>query len=364
MRIIQILSELKYGDAVGNDAIAVCKVIEEMGYETGIYSEKIDDRLSGPYYDISKLPRLYADDIVIFNHCTVSNLCYKLPELGGRKIMIYHNITPPQFFEPYSKEIAANVALGYSQTRYLSDKIDYIMADSGYNLSDLRAMGYKCEGVIRPILIRFQDYENEPDREVIEKYKNDGYTNIVFVGRVAPNKKHEDMIAAFAYYKKHIDPKSRLIFVGADGCVGNYQQLLKSYIEQFEIDDVVFTGHTSFATMLAYYKIADVYLSLSEHEGFCVPLVEAMYFGVPVVAYDSSAVGETLGGSGILLDDKSPVFVAKVIERISRDRDLRECVIDKQNKRLADFSYEKVKQQLVDSLNGFINKTKEKENNA
>ncbi len=364
MRIIQILPELKYGDAVGNDAIAVCKVIEEMGYETGIYSEKTDDRLSGPYYGISSLPKLCADDVVIFNHCTVTDLCYKISELNGKKVMIYHNITPPRFFEPYSKEIAANVSLGYRQTRYLSDKMDFIMPVSEYNLSDLRAMGYKCPSFVRPILIPFEDYKREPDRDVIKKYSGDGYTNIVFVGRVAPNKKHEDMIAAFAYYKKHIDPKSRLILVGADGGVGNYQQLLKSYIEQLETDDVVFTGHTSFAALLAYYKIADVYLSLSEHEGFCVPLVEAMYFGVPIVAYDSSAVGETLGGSGILLNDKSPVFVAKVIERIIKDRNLREYVVDKQNKRLADFSYQTVKDRLVNALNGFINGTKETENNA
>ena len=346
MKIVQILPELKYGDAVGNDAVAVCNVIAEMGYETGIYAERIDERLVGPYYNISKLPKLKDDDILIFNHCTVTELCYKIPELGGKKVMIYHNITPPCFFEPYSRELASLVARGYEQTKFLKDKIDYVIAVSAYNLGDLREMGYKCKGVVRPILISFPDYEKEPDPTVIEKYGSDGYVNIVFVGRVAPNKKHEDMIAAFAYYKKHINKKSRLILVGADGKVGNYQKLLETYVDALGVEDVIFTGHTSFASMLAYYKIADVYLSLSEHEGFCVPLVESMYFDVPVVAYSSSAVPSTLGGSGVLIDDKSPVFVAHVIDRLLKDEPLRQHVIETQRRRLRDFSYDTVRQQL------------------
>ena len=301
------------------------------------------------------MPKLTKDDILIFNHCTVTDLCYKIPELGGKKVMIYHNITPPCFFEPYNRELAALVTRGYEQTKFLKDKIDYVISVSAYNLRDLREMGYKCKGVVRPILISFPDYERAPDSAVIEKYGSDGYVNIVFVGRVAPNKKHEDMIAAFAYYKKHINKKSRLILVGADGKVGNYQELLEKYVDALGVEDVIFTGHTSFASMLAYYKIADVYLSLSEHEGFCVPLVEAMYFDVPVVAYSSSAVPSTLGGSGVLLDDKSPVFVARVIDRLLSDKALKEHVIDTQRKRLQDFSYATVRQQLEKIIVGMVN---------
>ena len=355
MKIIQVLPELKYGDAVGNDAIAICKVIEDMGYETGIYSEAIDKRLSGPYYHLSKLPKLASNDILIFNHCTGTPLCYKIPKLGGKKVMIYHNITPPEFFSPYDAGIASTVSLGYAQTKYLSDKIDFIIADSEYNLSDLREMGYTCPGVVRPILIQYSDYEKKPDQKVIDKYSGDGYTNIVFVGRIAPNKKHEDMIAAFAYYKKHIDDKARLILVGADSGIGNYRALLESYVAQLEVKDVVFTGHTDFSSLLAYYKIADVYLSLSDHEGFCVPLVESMYFNVPIVAYDSSAVASTLGGSGLLLDSKDPVFVAKVIQRLVNDPELREHVIATQRERLNAFSYETVKKQLEDIINSLVN---------
>ena len=355
MKIIQVIPGLYYGDAVGNDAMALCNVISEMGYETGIYADTIDKRLTSPLYrKLSKLPKINDEDIVILNHCSGSELCYKFAEMKGRKMMIYHNITPPKFFEPYDRQIAANVERGYEQTRYLKDKVEYVMPVSEYNASDLREMGYTCPMYTRPILIPFEDYEKKYDEDVVKKYSDDGYVNIIFLGRVVPNKKHEDVIKAFAYYKKHINNKSRLILVGSDGGAGDYKQYLERYVEALMVDDVIFTGHTSFASMLAYYRIADIFLCMSEHEGFCVPLVESMYFGVPIIAYDSSAISSTLGGSGILVKEKDPVFTAMLIDRVVKDKALREYIIEGQKKRLSDFSYEKIREQFVTGLKAFI----------
>ena len=156
--------------------------------------------------------------------------------------------------------------------------------------------------------------------------------------------------------KKHINPKSRLILVGSDSGMERYSGHLKEYADALELDDVIFTGHISFKAILAYYKVADVFLCMSEHEGFCVPLVEAMFFNVPIVAYDSSAIASTLGGSGILVKEKDPVFVSMVIDRLVKDAELREYVIAKQNERLKDFSYEKVRESFVNGLSEFINK--------
>lgn len=355
MRIFQVVPQLNYGDAVGNDAIAVCNVIDEMGYETAIYAEKVDDRLKSPLYrNFSKLPKLNKDDILIFNHCCGTELCYKISKLGGRKMMIYHNITPPKFFLPYSNEIFEDISQGYKQTKYLSDKIEYVMAVSEYNATDLRNMGYNCPMYVRPILIPFEDYAKEPDKSIIEQYSDDGYTNIVFVGRIAPNKKQEDIIKAFAYYKKHVNPKSRLILVGNASGMERYDEALKKYVEALMLEDVIFTGHISFKAILAYYRIADVFLCMSEHEGFCVPLVEAMYFDVPIIAYDSSAIADTLGGSGVLIKDKDPVFVSLLIDRLVNDSQLRKEIIEGQQKRLEYYSYEKVREILVNGLNAFI----------
>ncbi len=360
MKIIQIMPSVSFGDAVSNDARAVRRVISELGYETAIYAENVDPRIKDPFVrKMTRLPDIKSDDIVIFNHSTGTALCYELPRLGGRKMMIYHNITPPHFFKNYSQVAAELTRRGYEETRFLADKIEYVMGVSDYNISVLRDMGYKCPFFVRPILIPFEDYKRKPDRDVIKKYSGDGYTNIVFVGRVAPNKKHEDIIAAFAYYKKHINPKSRLILVGSAGGMERYKKCLENYVEALTVDDVVFTGQIPFKAILAYYKLADVFLCMSEHEGFCVPLVEAMCFEKPIIAFDSSAVGETLGGSGILIKDKDPVFVSMLIDRLVNDTALRAQIIEKQNKRLADFSYEKVREQFVKGLNAFILKTSE-----
>ena len=186
MKIIQVMPTVSFGDAVSNDARAIAKVISEMGYKTAIYAENIDQRIKDHgIYKLSKLPEIDDDDIVIFNHSTGTDLCYKVPELGGRKMMIYHNITPPHFFGAYNSAARALTEYGYEGTKYLSDKIDYVMADSSYNASDLKGMGYNCDMYVRPILIPFEDYEKEPDAEIIKQYSDDGYTNIRLMCLVA-----------------------------------------------------------------------------------------------------------------------------------------------------------------------------------
>lgn len=357
MRILQIMPTVSFGDAVSSDARALHRVISEMGFQTGIFAENIDPRLSGDKTIdfVSKLPDTTDEDIIIFHHSTGTKLCEMLPEIKGHKLMIYHNVTPPHFFEGYSRSAERITKLGYENTVSIRPYIEYAIADSEYNARELRKMGYECPIDVRPVLIPFADYEKAPDEDMLKRY-SDGYVNIVFVGRIAPNKCQQDVIAAFAYYKKHIEPKSRLILVGSDGGMEKYGNSLKNYVNALSLDDVIFTGHISFPAILACYKLADVFLCMSEHEGFCVPLVEAMFFGVPIIAYDSSAVGGTLGGAGILSESKDPVFTARLIDRIVNDDELKSKLISDGKKRLEDFSYEKVKALFTAQLNGFISK--------
>ena len=179
-------------------------------------------------------------------------------------------------------------------------------------------------------------------------------TKIVFTGRVAPNKKHEDLIATFSYYKKYINPKSRLLLVGRYDFFPEYYRRLQKYVEQLGVEDVIFTGQVKFPDILAYYKVADVFLCLSEHEGFCVPLVESMMFDVPVIAYDSCAVGETLGGCGLLLNDKTPAVVAEAIERVRTDERLKHTIIENQKIRLKYFEHSRINAQFIDIINRLV----------
>lgn len=162
------------------------------------------------------------------------------------------------------------------------------------------------------------------------------------------------MISAFYYYKKYINPKSRLLLVGRHDFFPEYYRRLQRYVEKLELNDVIFTGQVKFDEILAFYRVADVFVCLSEHEGFCVPLVESMMFDVPVIAYDSCAVGETLGGSGLLLKDKSPQVVAEAIHLVVEDKKLRNQLIENQQKRLCDFQHDKIKEKFLDIMQKFI----------
>ncbi len=355
MKIVQFLPVIAFGDAVGNDTRAIRKALIEMGYETSIYAEVVDSRLpKGTAKDLSVgMPALENDDIIIYHLSTGAKLNYEIKKYSCRKIMVYHNITPPHFFKGYNENAAANCRYGLDSMLHLAKQFDYCLADSDFNKRDLINAGYKCPIDVRPILIPFDDYKLSPDKNTVARY-SDGWTNIIFVGRIVPNKKHEDVIAAFCWYKKHINPKSRLILVGNYIGFEKYYERLEKYVKALELDDVIFTGHVKFPQILAYYHTADLFLCMSEHEGFCVPLVESMFFNVPIVAYESCAIPDTLGTSGFKLDRKDPVETALVIDRIINDKDLRQNIISQQKKRLEDFSYNKVKALLEKQLNTFI----------
>lgn len=355
MRIIQIVPTLAYGDAIGNDAMALKDALVSMGYNTNIYSNSIVPPLTRKDgLHIKKMPKLKENDIVIFHLSTGTDLNFKVADYPGKKIVIYHNVTPPHFFEDNDDFICKINQWALEGVAYLADKIDYCLADSDFNKYELEECGYKCPIDVLPILIPFEDYRKEPDQKIVDDYSNDGATNIIFTGRIAPNKKQEDVIRAFYCYKKYYNSSARLFLVGSYKEEDEYYQKLKEYVWKLGVKDVYFTGHIRFNQILAYYKIADAFLCMSEHEGFCVPLVEAMFFDVPIVAYNSTAIPSTLGGSGLLLDDKDPMIVAKAIDTLLNNDELKQKVINNQRERLADFGYEKIKQQFEQYLNKFI----------
>ena len=227
------------------------------------------------------------------------------------------------------------------------------IAVSEYNKQDLLEAGFTCPIDVCPILIPFEDYQQAPSQAVLDRY-NDDWTNLIFVGRIAPHKHQEDVIRAFSWYKKHLNPKSRLFLVGS-GNIDRYTKRLHDYIDLLGVKDVIFPGHIKFNEILAYYKLADVFLCMSEHEGFCVPLAEAMCFRVPIVARAAAAVPDTLDGSGVLLPDNDPVRAALAVDRLVRDPALREEVLASQDRRLQDFQYPVIRDQLLQILRDFIN---------
>lgn len=343
MRIIQVFSSLSYGDAIGNDMLALDSIIKEKGFQTKIYAEKIDKRIPSELAsNISELT-VEPSDLLILHIGGATKLNQWIKDIKCKKVMVYHNITPPEFFEDYNKKSADYCKRGLKEVEDLNKTFDMVLAVSDFNKKNLIDMGYTCEINVLPILIPFDDYKKTPNQAVIEKY-NDDFTNIIFLGRIVPNKKQQDVIAAFASYQKNFNPKSRLFLVGNPNDFEKYNEQLKIYTQKVGAKNVIFTGHTRFDEILAYYKLSDLFLCMSEHEGFCVPLVEAMFFNIPIVAYASSAIPGTLNGSGFLLNEKNPDLTAAVMNRILTSEELKTNILKNQQERLSDFSHSKVEE--------------------
>lgn len=352
MRIVQLLPTMSFGDAVSNDAAAIRKMILEQGYETEIYASNIDARLpEGLVAKPDKMAPLTDEDILVYHGSTGDPMNRLVPELGGKKLLRYHNITPPEFFHGYDAQAERRTEAGYREIRALNKAFDRCVCDSDYNRQELRRMGYECPIDVCPIVIPFEDYDKEPDAETLRKWQGDGWVNLLFVGRIAPNKKQENLIRAFAQYHRQYNPKSRLFLVGSPVGMEKYDTRLKNYAWDLGLAGrVIFTGQIPFRQILAYYRLADVFLCLSEHEGFCVPLAEAMHFGKPIIALKKCAVPETLGEAGLLLEDASPEIAAAAIDRVMKDEALRAEFARGRKKQLERFAYESVKKKMMEYI--------------
>lgn len=351
MKVLQILPTISFGDGVSNDCIAIKSMLEAEGYKTAIYAENIDHRLEkNKIYSIQKLPKTCQNDILLYHLSTGTELNRTILHLKGKKIIRYHNITPPEFFEEYSSSLYNLCKRGYREAVEIAQKSNYLLADSDYNCKEMIRMGFKGNSKVAPILIPFEDYKKRANDKILSRYQNKSGHNIVFVGRLAPNKKQERLIEVFYYYKKYFDSNARLFLVGSGNGMELYEKRLKQYAEFLELKDVYFTGHVNFDEILAYYQLADTFVCMSEHEGFCIPLVEAMYFDKPIVALDTSAVGETLNGSCILLKEYKPIEAAGIIHKVNTDVLLRNIVVENQRERLKDFDTETVAKTILEYI--------------
>lgn len=354
MRIFQLLPVIAFGDAVGNDTRALKDALAEAGYETEIYADVVDGRLprgTAKRYDM--MPKVEADDVIIYHLSTGHKMNYSLEKYPCRKIIMYHNVTPEKYFDGYNRDGYENCRQGIRAAKLMKDVAEFCFADSEYNKQELISYGYKCNIEVLPILIPFEDYAKEPNKKTVKKF-SDGRTNILFTGRIVPNKKQDDLITAFYYYNKYINKNSRLILAGSYAGMERYKSQLEKYAAALGLEnDVFFSGMSKFNDILAYYRVADVFLSMSEHEGFCVPLVEAMYFNIPIIARDTSAIAGTLGGSGILLPDNNPMVAAEMINRVVTDQQLKNAVIKNQQIRLKDFDNKKIQKQFLESMERF-----------
>ncbi len=337
MRIHQLLPNLSYGDAISNHALGLRQLLREWGHESEIHAQYIDPKMADECRLYSEL-RTDASSITIYHHSIGSTeLTQRYLQLKGKRVMIYHNITPHHFFEPYKTKHYELTKHGRESLVLFKDSVDMLLADSAYNGSELEALGYPKSRVL-PILVDFDSFDATAPAPPVRGEED--WVHFLFVGRISPNKRQEDVIRVFGWYHRFINRKSRLLLVG-DSCGSEaYLQELREVVASLDLDhQVTFTGRTTFSELIAHYRRADLFLCLSEHEGFCVPLLEAMHHQIPVIGYETTAVPETLGNSGVLVTRKNVPIVAEMAHLLQTDADLRERIVNGQNRRLADFSH-------------------------
>jgi glycosyltransferase involved in cell wall biosynthesis len=338
--IHQMLPDFSYGDAIGNDVLGIQKVLRGWGLDSEIYAQHVHPQLAGsarPYWEYQEVSGF--NRLLIFHFSIGSEVSEFVRRLPDRKILIYHNITPPHFFRGINPEVERRCALGLEELKLLAPHFDLALGVSEYNRQELERVGFKKTGVL-PIFLDFKDYYLAPD-ETLKKDLTDDRITILHVGRIAPQKKIEDLIRVFYLFQKRHRPDSRLILVGTDSGMRNYGQALRQMTEELGLrEKVLFAGFATFRELITYYSKARAYLCLSEHEGFCVPLMESMFFGLPVIAYLTGGIPETLGGAGIGLKEKNWEEIAECLALVIEDPSFRETIIAGQKERLKDLDLE------------------------
>jgi glycosyltransferase involved in cell wall biosynthesis len=339
--IHQVLPNLAYGDAVSNQALFIRDTLRAEGYRSNIYVRHVDPRVAHECIVFS--PEEIGDSCgIIYHHSIGTELTPHMIAHRGPKFLIYHNITPAEFFEPYSPDFARILHAGRADLHNIARHFPKSAAVSAFNADELRACGFS-EPMVLPIAVDPAKWNVPPDASLMEQLQ-DGRTNILFVGRIVPNKKQDDLLRAFQAFLA-ADPSARLILVGAAENDDPYAGHLRGIIETNGLgESVIMPGSVHDSHLAAYYRTAHLFWSMSEHEGFCVPLVEAMWFDIPVLAYCSTAVPETLGDAALMFTEKCDLeAVAAMAFLLATDRTLRRRSISAQRRRRLQFLSEHIR---------------------
>lgn len=334
IEVHQVLATLGYGDAIGHEVLGIQRVLRGAGFGSDIFVQTADpivEPLTRDYRDLGGVSR--ADNILI-HHFSIgsraSRISYALPD---RMILVYHNITPPRYFVGVHHQLAELCFKGRRELGAYPGRCDLALGDSEFNRQELEAVGFDPTGVL-PVVPDFSHLGGEPDARIADEFDDD-WTNILFVGRVIPNKRFEDLIRVFDVYKREYNPRSRLLLVGSYGGFDKYLAMLQGLVASLNVPDVHFFGHVSDDELVACYEVADLFLCASEHEGFCVPILESFFMQVPVLAYAATAVPATMDGGGILYSDRTPEHVAALADAILTDHTIADAVLANQDAALA-----------------------------
>ncbi|HEX2038378.1 MAG TPA: glycosyltransferase family 4 protein [Acidimicrobiales bacterium] len=341
----QLVPTLEPG-AIGAHSLELRRLLREMGLRSEIYASETsadmaEEARSPRWY--GRRPGRHRGTVNVYQCAIGSFIGWTALRRPEPLVVNHHNITPPRLFLSWEPGVAHALTWGLGQLRDMADVAVLGIGDSAFNTQQLIDLGFE-EAVASPVLFDLSQLERAADPATVaelEREKRDGGADILFVSRVAPHKAQHDLLKAFAVYRRVYDRKARLWVVGAPSS-DTYWDALHAFARDAGISEGVrLTGGVPAGALAAHYRTADAFLCLSDHEGFCVPLVEAMHHGVPIVAYAAGAVPETLGDAGVLLERKRPAEVAAALHRVLSDGSVRDTLVAAGRRRLALFDLER-----------------------
>ena len=346
----QLVHTLSYGDAISTEVLALQRVLRTLGYESEIFAIHEHPKLKGRSISYTALPERGAADIILhYSLGSPLNVLYESWN-SGRRILVYHNITPAQWYSSINQRVADDIEAGLRDLPRLCEVSDAIWADSKYNALEIVERGFSAE--VLELLVDPARWDTARNEGLYSSVKASPGVQVLHVGRLAPNKCIEDIIKSFYFLVKYIDTQARLRLVGIDTDTELYSFSLRELANHLGIGYAVeFVGPLSDSEVRAMYEASDVYICMSEHEGFCLPLIEAMHFGLPVIAYAAGAVPDTLGEGGVLVREKRHAEIAQLIADSSQPGGFRDMLVSRGRQRVSDFTFERFAARVAELLN-------------
>jgi glycosyltransferase involved in cell wall biosynthesis len=340
----QVISDLAFGDAMGIITLQTQGMLRELGFASELYADIVDPRLRDASRPVARMDAEVADgDALVYQLGIGSPVAQRFARHRGPRIILYHNITPPTYFRDTNPRVAARLVAAREQLAMLAPRVELCAGVSRFNVEEMRLLGARRTAVIPPVadLAHLRPRPSRPESPPL----------LLFVSRVAPNKRHDDLIRCLAALRATGQPEARLAVVGRFDDTEDYVASLRALARDLGVAEAVeFTGRLGNQQVGDLYARASVFVSASEHEGFSVPLLEAMAFDVPVVAHAAAAVPDTVDGAGLLLRNKDPLAWAAVVDRAIGDTALRARLIAAGRRRLQHFTPDRVRGALAAAL--------------
>jgi glycosyltransferase involved in cell wall biosynthesis len=349
VRVDQVIPSLASRDAIGMHTLAIAEALREVGMTSEIFYGECTEDVADRARPMSSLGRVTKGRWLLYQASIGSPVFDIFASRSEPKLLNYHNITPATLLDGWEPAVGHEVSLGRSQVTRVASECRLAIADSAFNEEELIDVGFPYTAVA-PLLIDMTAAA-DPDPALsgrLAEMKRAGGSDFLFVGKVSPHKAQHDLVKMLAVYRRLYDDRARLHLVGTP--LGKtYGPALSAFISELGLSDAVsITGSVSPQELESYYRCSDVFVCASEHEGFCVPLVEAMGHGLPIVAYSTTAVPETVGKAGLLLSTKEPLRFAASVHRVVADKRLRAQFVEAGVRRAEAFSLSNSRRRFVD----------------